>query len=127
MGMNFVHGIFLLLLALLGCLIGSQFVLFYAMFMVTDNPAWEITVPIGIIAVNLISLPLYLRVLGSGWRYFYNICVTLLVTAIAFYGAIEWTNSIHAARGSAGLLIQTITGVTLAVLGMILSVRRSRA
>jgi len=127
MKMNIGHGVFLTLLSLAGCVLGSLVVLLFAMFMVTDNPAWEITVPVGIIAINLLSLPLYLRVLGGGWRYLYNICVTLLVTAISFYGAIEWTESIHSARGSTGLLVQTLTGVALALSGMILSVRRSRA
>jgi hypothetical protein len=127
MKMNIGHGLFLTLLSLAGCILGSLIVLLFAMFMVTDDPAWEFTVPIGIIVVNILSLPLYRRILRSGWRYLYNICATLLVTAISFYGAIEWTNSIHSARGSKALLIQTLTGVALALSGMILSVRRSRA
>ena len=123
---SIIHLVALILLTLGGCCWGYMMVLFFAMFMVTDEFIWLNFLPIAIVGINVSSIRLYRDVLIGGWKYVYNICVTILVTAICFYAEIEWTSSIHCAKGSAGLYLQTVVLVVLSILGISKSVTISR-
>ena len=117
--------IFLVLSTIGGCIFGAFTVLFFAMFMVTDNFIFFYMAPVGIAAINLFSLPAYRHVLVGIWRYVYNISITFLVTVVCFYGAIEWVESINSARGTLDLRVSFIVGVFLSVLGMVIPLRIS--
>ncbi|MFC1514898.1 hypothetical protein ACFL5X_03255 [Candidatus Omnitrophota bacterium] len=121
-----LNSIFLPLFTLGGCIVGACVVLFGAMFMVTEDFTWFYMAPVGIIVVDLFSIPAYRYVLAGVWRYVYNASVTLLVTVICFYGAIEWVETIHGSKGTLGLHLGLFIGVSLSILGMVISRKISR-
>ena len=112
----------LAVLTIASCFIVGFYVLFCAMFMVTSEGTWLIAVPIIIIGLNVLSIPIYIYVLTGGWRYLYNICITISTAAVCFYGVIEWAESIHRLKGSIGLLAGIIAGVTISAIGMLISI-----
>ena len=120
-----LNSIFLTLFTIAGCIFGASMVMI-SMFMVTDDFTWFYMTPLGIVLINLFSISTYRWVLVGGWRYLYNVSVTVLVTVICGFGSIEWVESIHGAKGTLSLRLAALLGVLLSIAGIVISLKISR-
>ena len=120
-----INTIFLVILTLTECCF-SWYAVMLGLFMVADDVTWSYVAPVAILVWNLWSIPKYIHELLGWCRYLYNICITVLVTVICYYGAIKWTNTISSEADSKAVSVVALIIIILSITGMITSVKISK-